>query len=198
MLDRFPSDGRKWMRLSDIKTYVTVPPTGSVVILVIIKLTTDDGIEGIGECYGIPVSGDVACVMAEDTLRASWQERIHTASKPCSGACIPPASPAGRTCHDGRLRRSRNCHLGHLGKAADKPVYQLLGGRFHDRLRTYTYLYPRSITDPAWAGRDEPDVYHDADAAAERALEYLEMGFTAVKQDPAGPYSFQGARALIA
>ena len=39
-------------------------------------------------------------------------------------------------------------------------------------------------------------MYHDADAAAERALEYLEMGFTAVKQDPAGPYSFQGGREL--
>ena len=43
---------------------------------------------------------------------------------------------------------------------------------------------------------DAPDVYHDGEAAAERALEYIEMGFTAVKQDPAGPYSFQGGREL--
>tara|TARA_B100000676_G_C17900973_1_gene744550 strand:- start:659 stop:925 length:267 start_codon:yes stop_codon:yes gene_type:complete len=69
MLDRFPSDGRKWMRLRDIKTYVTVPPTGiGGSFWVIVKLTTDDGIEGIGECYGIPVSGDVACAMVEDTF----------------------------------------------------------------------------------------------------------------------------------
>ena len=40
----------------------------------------------------------------------------------------------------------------------------------------------------------DPNVYHDGDAAAERALDYVEMGFTAVKQDPAGPYSFQGGR----
>ena len=32
-------------------------------------------------------------------------------------------------------------------------------------------------------------VYHNADAAAERALDYVGMGFTAVKFDPAGPYS---------
>ena len=40
------------------------------------------------------------------------------------------------------------------------------------------------------------DVYHDGDAAAERALDYIEMGFTAIKQDPTGPYSFQGGREL--
>ena len=40
------------------------------------------------------------------------------------------------------------------------------------------------------------DVYHDGDAAAERALDYIEMGFTAVKQDPTGPYRFQVGREL--
>ena len=29
-----------------------------------------------------------------------------------------------------------------VGKAVGKPVYELLGGRVHDRLRIYTYLYP--------------------------------------------------------
>jgi 2-dehydro-3-deoxyphosphogalactonate aldolase len=83
-----------------------------------------------------------------------------------------------------------------LGKAHDVPVYQLLGGRFHDRLRTYTYLYPESLSADGNPGRDAPDVYHDGDAAAARALDYIDMGFTAVKQDPAGPYSFQGGREL--
>ena len=58
--------------------------------------------------------------------------------------------------------------------------------------RTYTYLYPKDLM-----GADQgDDVYHEGDAAAERALEYLAMGFTAVKQDPTGPYSFQGGREL--
>ena len=35
-----------------------------------------------------------------------------------------------------------------------------------------------------------------ADAAAECALRYIELGFTAIKQDPTGPYSFQGGREL--
>ena len=198
MLDRFPSDGRKWMRLRDIKTYVTVPPTGiGGSFWVIVKLTTDDGIEGIGECYGIPVSGDVACAMVEDTfarfLAGEDPHRVETLFRRVYSAGFTGRPDLSMM---GVFSGLEIAIWDILGKAADKPVYQLLGGRFHDRLRTYTYLFPRSITDPAWAGRDEPDVYHDADAAAERALEYLEMGFTAVKQDPAGPYSFQGGREL--
>ena len=96
-----------------------------------------------------------------------------------------------------------------LGKAAGQPVHKLIGGKFHDRIRTYTYIYPKSVSPGGHAGdasgdvspdghsgEDPGDVYHDGDAAAERALDYLEMGFTALKQDPAGPYSFQGGREL--
>ena len=68
-----------------------------------------------------------------------------------------------------------------IGKELDKPVYELLGGKVHEKLRSYTYLYSKD---------DDPtDVYHDADLAAERAAEYVEQGFTAVKFDPAGAYS---------
>jgi len=71
-----------------------------------------------------------------------------------------------------------------IGKAAGKPVYELLGGRVHDSLRTYTYLYPRH--------GDDADVYVDATAAAERAADEVARGFTAVKFDPAGPYTAMG------
>ena len=29
-----------------------------------------------------------------------------------------------------------------VGKAVEKPVYELLGGQVHERLRAYTYIYP--------------------------------------------------------
>ena len=32
-------------------------------------------------------------------------------------------------------------------------------------------------------------IYHDAELSAQRAAEYVKQGFTAVKFDPAGPYS---------
>jgi 2-dehydro-3-deoxyphosphogalactonate aldolase len=73
-----------------------------------------------------------------------------------------------------------------VGKATGKPVYELLGGKVHERLRSYTYLYPPPEEGHAYT--DSP-VYRDPDVAAERALEYMQLGFTAVKFDPAGPYS---------
>ena len=68
-----------------------------------------------------------------------------------------------------------------VGKAVGKPVYELLGGRVHERLRAYTYLYTQE--------GDATDVYTDPALAAERAAEYVARGFTALKFDPAGPYS---------
>ena len=48
------------MRLQEVRTYITVPPTdveGS--FWVFVEIETDDGITGVGECYGIPFSGDI-------------------------------------------------------------------------------------------------------------------------------------------
>jgi 2-dehydro-3-deoxyphosphogalactonate aldolase len=75
-----------------------------------------------------------------------------------------------------------------VGKALDQPVYELLGGQVHERLRSYSYLYPKE--------GDKTDVYADPDLAAERAVEYVEQGFTAVKFDPVGPYSAFDPRQL--
>jgi 2-dehydro-3-deoxyphosphogalactonate aldolase len=73
-----------------------------------------------------------------------------------------------------------------IGKAVGKPIYQLLGGKVRERLRTYTYLYARP--------NDSADVYQDAELAAKRALEYAEMGFTALKFDPIWPYASMDPR----
>jgi 2-dehydro-3-deoxyphosphogalactonate aldolase len=69
------------------------------------------------------------------------------------------------------------------GKATGKPVYELLGGKVHERLRSYTYIYP----DVA-KGQDS-SLYWNAEASAERAAHYVKMGFTGIKFDPAAPYS---------
>ncbi|NKB78169.1 MAG: mandelate racemase/muconate lactonizing enzyme family protein [Gammaproteobacteria bacterium] len=186
------------MKLNDIQTWVTVPPTGiGGAFWVIVKVTTDNGIEGIGECYGIPVSGDIACAMVEDTF-----ERFFVGEDPHNVETL-----FRRVYSAGFTQRPDVSMMGVfsgieiaiwdiLGKAAEQPVYNLLGGQFHDRLRTYTYLYPKSSQTDDGKEANIGDVYHDGDAAAERALEYIEAGFTAVKQDPAGPYSFQGGREL--
>jgi 2-dehydro-3-deoxyphosphogalactonate aldolase len=75
-----------------------------------------------------------------------------------------------------------------VGKELGRPVYDLLGGRVHEKLRSYTYLYPHP--------GDSRDVYADPDLAAQRAVEYADMGFTAIKFDPAGPYTAFDPRQL--
>lgn len=181
------------MKLTDIKTFVTVPPTGiGGSFWVIVKLKTDNGIEGIGECYGIPVSGDIASSMVEDCFARFFAgedpHNIETLFRRVYSAGFTQRPDLSMM---GAFSGLEMAVWDILGKAQEQPVYNLLGGRFHQRLRTYSYIYPR---DDSAAGA--ADVYHDGDAAAERALDYLEMGFTALKQDPAGPYSFQGGREL--
>ena len=75
-----------------------------------------------------------------------------------------------------------------IGKEANQPVYNLLGGRVHERLRSYTYIYARLD--------DKVDVYQDPDLSAERAAELVKQGFTAIKFDPAGPYTAFDGRQL--
>ena len=62
-----------------------------------------------------------------------------------------------------------------IGKAAGQPVYNLLGGRYHDRLRSYSYVYD-------WAPGEPPE------KAGEAALAVLDRGFTALKFDPIPPF----------
>ncbi len=72
-----------------------------------------------------------------------------------------------------------------LGKARNRPVWALLGGKMNQRIRSYTYLYPEP-------GKLDPEFWVSPDMAAEAALRFVEMGFTAVKFDPAGPYTIRG------
>ena len=179
------------MKLTDIKTFVVgnPPPHFGGRYFVFVKLTTDDNVSGIGEAYCVPFDPHLVAKMIEDMfdryvrgcdphdIENMWR-RIYS---------------AGFTQHPdltvmGVLSALEMACWDIIGKAANKPVYKLLGGQVHERLRSYTYIYPRP--------GDKTDVYHDPDLAAERACEYLRQGFTALKFDPAGPYSAFDGRQL--
>ncbi|NDH03431.1 MAG: mandelate racemase/muconate lactonizing enzyme family protein, partial [Marivivens sp.] len=72
-----------------------------------------------------------------------------------------------------------------LGKDRDRPVHALIGGKLNDHIRAYTYLYPTRDTHTL------PDFWVDAAMAAESALDMVNKGYTAVKFDPAGPYTIR-------
>jgi len=174
------------MKIVDARTYVVgnPPPHYGGRYFIFLKLTTDSGVTGFGEVYAATFGPHTMAAMIEDVcarhvlgadpfkIEALWR-RVYG-----SGYSLRPdlslvavLSGIEMACWD------------IIGKEVDKPVYELLGGQVHETLRSYTYLYPET-DDP-----DDTRVYDDPDAAAERAANYLAQGFTAVKFDPAGPYS---------
>ena len=179
------------MRLTDIETFVVgnPPPHFGGRYFVFAKLTTDDGVTGLGEAYCVPFSPHLVAEMIKDMF-----DRYVRGQDPHDIEVIwRRVYSAGFTQHPdlsvmGVLSAIEMACWDIIGKAAGRPVHKLLGGRVHERLRAYTYIYPRP--------GDQTDVYHDPDLAAERSAEYLKMGFTALKFDPAGPYSAFDGRQL--
>ena len=179
------------MKLAGIKTFVVgnPPPHFGGRYFVFVKLTTACGISGVGEAYCVPFDPHLVARMIEDVFGRYAEGRDpHDVE-----ALWRRVYSSGFTQHSdlslmGVLSALEMACWDIIGKAANQPVYKLLGGQVHQRLRSYTYIYPRPD--------DQSDVYHDPDLAATRAAEYLAQGFTALKFDPAGPYSAFDGRQL--
>ena len=179
------------MKLNDIETFVVgnPPPHFGGRYFVFVKLTTACGVSGIGEAYCVPFSPHLVAKMIEDVFaRYAAGRDPHDIEN-----LWRRVYSSGFTQHSdlslmGVLSALEMACWDIVGKAAGQPVYKLLGGQVHEALRAYTYIYPRP--------GDQTDVYHDPDLAAERSAEYLAMGFTALKFDPAGPYSAFDGRQL--
>jgi 2-dehydro-3-deoxyphosphogalactonate aldolase len=179
------------MKIADVKTFVVgvPPPHFGGRYWIFVKLTTDHGVAGIGEVYSVPFHPHVVERMIQDVC-----------DRHVIGADPFKIERLWRIVYSsGYTQRPDTSLLGILsgiemacwdiiGKELNKPVYELLGGQVHDRLRSYTYLYP--------APGDATNVYHDPELAAVRAAEYVAQGFTAVKFDPVGPYSAFDPRQL--
>ncbi len=179
------------MKLKDIKTFVVgnPPPHFGGPWFVFVKLTTDDNISGIGEAYGVPFHPQLVAKMIEDVFG-----RYAAGTDPHDIEVLwRRVYSSGYTQHPdltmmGVLSALEMACWDIVGKAAGQPVYRLLGGQVHERLRSYTYIYPRPDQGP--------EIYHDPEASAERALDYVRQGFTAIKFDPAAPYSAFDGRQL--
>jgi len=172
------------MRITDFTTFVVAnpPPGFGGRYWIFVKLTTDDGVSGYGEVYAVPFHPATAARMVEDVC-----ERCVVGADPFHVEHLwRVVHGSGYSQHPdlsltGVLSGIETACWDIIGKALDKPVYELLGGRVHERLRSYSYLYPED--------GDRTDVYTDPTLAAKRAAEYVARGFTAIKFDPAGPYS---------
>ncbi len=177
-------------KLESIDTFVVgnPPPRHGGRYFIFVKLTTQCGIEGFGEIYSATFSPQLCAAMAQDMFARHFaEEDPHHIEKLWHQVYGAGFTLRPDTTVMGVLSGLEMACWDIIGKAANQPVYQLLGGRVHDRLRSYTYLYP--ATGDVYPDPHQPNVYNDADLAAEAALLAIDQGFTAVKFDPAGPYT---------
>ncbi len=177
------------MKLQEIRTFVVgnPPPHFGGRYFVFCKLLCADGVQGVGEAYGVPFEPHLVARMLEDVFARYLEgEDPHDIERIWRRVYSSGYSQRPDVTLMGVLSALEMACWDIIGKAAGQPVYKLLGGRVHERLRTYTYIYPRP--------GDRTDVYLDPDLAAERAVEYVQQGFTALKFDPLGPYSAFDAR----
>jgi galactonate dehydratase len=174
------------MQIRDLKTFVVgnPPPSFGGRYFIFVKLTTNDGISGIGEVYCDTFGPQVITAMVADVfarhvegmdpfrLEDLWRRVYGT------GYTLRPDVSLMSV-----LSAIEIALWDIKGKALGKPLHALLGGKVHERLRSYTYIYPK-IEE----GESE-SIYWDPERSANRAAEYVAAGFTAVKFDPAAPYS---------
>ena len=179
------------MKIVSAKTFVvgTPAPHDGGAFWVFVKLTTDSGVEGIGEVYAVPFHPAVVEKMIDDVvgryvigtspfdIEALWR-RAYSAgfTQRPDVSMMAILSGIETACWD------------IMGKDTNQTVYNLLGGKVRDRVRSYTYIYPAP-------GKDN-SVYSNADISCERAAVYIKDGFTALKFDPVGPYSAFDPRQL--
>jgi galactonate dehydratase len=176
------------MKVRELKTFVVgnPPPTWGGRYFIFVKLVTDNGIEGFGEVYTASFGPHAMVRLVEDVFQHHVEGadpfRIETFWRNAYGRGYSQRPDITLM---GVISGLEMALWDIIGKAVYKPVHALLGGRVHERLRSYTYIYP----DPAEAdGHAAAPIYADPDLSAQRAAQYVAQGFSAIKFDPAGPY----------
>lgn len=178
------------MKLDNIETLVVgnPPPRHGGRYFIFVKLTTACGIVGIGEIYNATFGPHLVAEMAKDVFARQFHgedphhiEHLWHKTYGAGYSMRPDITVMGV------LSGLEMACWDIIGKAVGKPVYELLGGKVHDRLRSYTYLYPPS--GDVYPDPEKPNVYNDPDMAADAAVKAVAQGFTAIKFDPAGAYT---------
>lgn len=177
------------MKIVELKTWVVgnPPPHFGGRYFIFLQITTDTGLQGIGEVYAATFGPKTVVRMIEDVfarrvldrdpfqIEKLWRDIYSSGySQRPDPSLMGVLSGIEMACWD------------IVGKELGRPVYDLLGGRVRERLRSYTYIYPD-------AG-EGAEFYQDPDRSAAKALEYIDAGFTALKFDPAGPYTIWDGR----
>ena len=155
------------MKITDVTTYLCGNPWKNWLF---IKLDTDEGISGIGEgtlnAFGRTVEAAIMELRPRfigldpfqiETLVQRMTRDVYSEGGQIHGCAVAAVEMA---CWD------------IIGKAVGQPIHNLLGGRYHDKLRAYANGWYRGERTP--------------EAFAEGAREVVRRGYTALKFDPFG------------
>jgi galactonate dehydratase len=155
------------MKITDVTTFIVGNPWKNWVFT---RVDTDEGIHGIGEATlnGFAKTVEAAIqelkrfVLGQDPFDVENHTLKLAREVYSDGGQIQGAALSGIefACWD------------IMGKVTQQPVYKLLGGRCHDRLRVYANGWYR--------GSREPQSFHD------KAKSVIGRGYTALKFDPFG------------
>ncbi|MHC4709170.1 MAG: mandelate racemase/muconate lactonizing enzyme family protein [Planctomycetota bacterium] len=176
------------MKLTNVKTYVvrTDPPNWGGNLWFFVKLETDEGIEGWGE------TAVLGCL-------AGLEDSYETMVREIFDRYLKEKDPIDREPLYHILYSSLTAQhpdyvaLGLIsgfdialwdicGKHYGTPVYNLLGGKYRDRVRTYTYIYDLDARDSLISA--VVDWWSNPTRLGEHAARIADEGFTGVKFDP--------------
>lgn len=181
------------MHIQDVRTWVVAnpPPHAGGRYFIFVRLTTDSNVVGYGEAYNATFGPHEMARLIEDVaaryLVGRDPHNIETFFRNCYSSGFSQRPDITMM---GCFSALETACWDIIGKEAGKPVHMLLGGRVHESLRTYTYLYPETgSVYPEERDNTDSNVYNDPQLAAQAARSAVEKGFTAVKFDPAGPYT---------
>jgi len=176
------------MKLKDIEIFIVgnPPPSWGGRYFVFVKLITNTGIIGYGEVYAASIGPETMSKVIQDVffrhMEGEKPENIEMMFRRCysSGFSQRP-DPTVIGAFSGLEMACWDI----IGKSLNRSVYSLIGGSMQKKIRSYTYLYPLPK-------HDVKKFWSSPSMAVESALEMIKLGFTAIKFDPAGPYTIRG------
>ena len=183
------------MKIVEGKAYVVgnPPPHYGGMNWVFVKLTTDEGIHGWGEAFGSEVYFASAAKLIDEMC-----DHFVVGSDPFQIERLwKTLYASGYNQHPDILKTSAQSAIeiacwDIVGKAFGQPIYNLLGGLYHEKIRTYTYLYP-APGDPLPANAA---MHYSPERCRLSAEPSLDLGHTAIKFDPLRTRSTYGPSML--
>jgi galactonate dehydratase len=155
------------MRITGVRTFLVGNPWKNWLF---VRVDTDEGIHGVGEGTLNAFSATVETAIHE--LEEAWLGLDPTNVELLLQRMVRDVYTEGAQIHMTAVAAIEVACWDIIGKAAGKPVHELLGGRLRDRVRAYANGWYRTERRP--------------DAVAERARAVVARGYTALKLDPFG------------